>query len=276
MGDKTESSISRLRMPFRVAIATTVDPLIVLPKLRAFCDTISEIVNRPATGHLMVSYEELERGAEADGFELMWLPPLIALSLVPKRKARAVAIPVREGQTSYATALFTKPQGGLRDLDSLRGKRAAWVDEHSCAGYVLPRALLKSRGIDPDETLREQQMVGSHDKVVAQVLRGEADLGATFVHLEDGEIVSAAWGDEKVEVLASYGPIPADMLAFGSRLDEKKRAALTEQLMDESSALSGKARELMDCEAFAIPESSHLTALERLVDDGTDDGDGNG
>lgn len=255
-------------MPFRVAIATTTDPLVVLPKLKLFCETLGEIVERPATGHLMVSYRELELGAEASGFELMWLPPLIALSLVPKRRAEAMAIPVREGETSYATALFTKPGSGVKSLSDLRGKRAAWVDEHSCAGYVLPRALLNKRGIDVDEILGEQLMLGSHDEVVAQVLRGEADFGATFVHLEDGEIVSAAWGDGEVDVLASYGPIPADMLAFGRGLGRASRDRLTEELMDGDSVLSERARDLMQCEAFAPPEPSHLGALEDLVGDG--------
>jgi len=267
MAADTEPENGKPRMPFRVAIATTIDPMVVLPKLTAFCKTLGALVDRPVSGHLMVSYEELELGAEADGLEMMWLPPLIALSLVPTGRAEAMAVPLREGGTSYATAIFTKPGRDLGTLPALRGKRAAWVDQHSCAGYVLPRALLKSRGMDPDETLGEQRMFGSHAKVVAAVLDGEADVGATFVHLDGDAIVSASWGDRDVEVIERYGPIPADMLAFGRKVDEATRRAVVEQLMDEASELSERARDLMECEGFAPPDPDHLDALAKLVDD---------
>lgn len=265
MANETERDAPAPRMPFRVAIATTLDPMVALPKLTALCKALGSLVERPASGHLMVSYEELELGADADGFEMMWLPPLIALSLVPTGKAEAMAVPVREGETSYATALFAKPDSGVTTLRDLAGKRAAWVDQHSCAGYVLPRALLQRRGVDPNRAFAEQRMVGSHAKVVAEVLDGDADVGATFVHLDDGEIVSAAWGARKVEVLDSYGPIPADVLAFGRKVGDPLRNTVLEALMDDRSELSGRARDLMECEGFAAPDADHLAALVELV-----------
>ena len=265
MADDHSRGNDALRMPFRVAIATTLDPMVALPKLTALCKTLGALVDRPASGHLMVSYEELELGADADGFEMMWLPPLIALRLVPSGRAEAMAVPVREGETSYATALFAKPGSDLTELAGLAGKRAAWVDQHSCAGYVLPRALLKRRGMDADATFGEQRMLGSHAKVVAAVLDGEADVGATFVHLDGGEIVSAAWGDRQVHVVESYGPIPADMLAFGRKVKDAARETVVAALMDERSELHERARDLMECEGFAAPDADHLAALSALV-----------
>ena len=269
MAKDTERVGDAPKMPFRVAIATTLDPIVVLPRLTALCKTLGALVDRPVSGHLMVSYEELELGADADGFEMMWLPPLIALSLVPRGKAEAMAVPVREGETSYATALFTKPGSKVTSLEALSG-RAAWVDQHSCAGYVLPRALLKRRGIDADAVFDDQRMLGSHAKVVAEVLDGEADIGATFVHLDGGAIVSAAWGDREVDVIESYGPIPADMLAFGRKVKSALREAVTEQLMDEGSELNERARSLMECEGFSVPDTDHLAALSDLVGDSED------
>lgn len=266
---ESERNVDVPRMPFRVAIATTLDPMVALPKLTALCKAVGAIVDRPASGHLMVSYEELVLGADADGFEMMWLPPLIALTLVPPGKAEAMAVPVRRGETSYATALFAKPGGGVKSLDALRGKHAAWVDQHSCAGYVLPRALLKRRGVDVDAAFGHERMLGSHAKVVAAVLDGDADVGATFVHLDGGRIVSAAWGEREVEVLASYGPIPADMLAFGRKVQSATRDAVVAALLDAGSELSERARDLMECEAFAAPDADHLAALVELVGETT-------
>jgi phosphate/phosphite/phosphonate ABC transporter binding protein len=253
-------------LPFRVAIATTADPMVVLPKLTTLCGAIKGVMDQSASGHLMVSYEELELGANADGFELMWLPPLIALSLVPSGAAHPVAVPVRNGETTYATALFTRSDAGIESLDDLDGKTAAWVDKHSSAGYVLPRALLRSRGFDPDARLGEQRFLGGHDKVVAAVQRGQVDLGATFVTLnEDGSIQRAAWGDADVKVLATYGPIPSDLLACGRRLGDDARQQLTERMLDPESPLSTAARDLMDCDRFAEVDERHLEALAALA-----------
>lgn len=264
---ESERNADAPRMPFRVAIATTLDPMVALPKLTALCKALGALVDRPTSGHLMVSYEELVLGADADGFEMMWLPPLIALTLVPHEKAEAMAVPVRGGETSYATALFARPNSGVKGIADLQDKRAAWVDQHSCAGYVLPRALLKRRGVDVDGSFAEQRMLGSHAKVVAAVLDGDADVGATFVHLDGGKIVNAAWGDRDVEVLESYGPIPADMLAFGRNVRSAAREAVAEALLDGSSELSERARDLMECDGFAAPDADHLAALVELVGD---------
>jgi phosphonate transport system substrate-binding protein len=254
------------RDDFRVAIATTRSPLLVLPLLTSVCKALRERFGRACSGHLMIAYDELVRGAEGDEFDLMWLPPLIALSVVGRGEATPIAVPVREGLTSYATALFTRPDRGIERLEDLAGKTVAWVDEHSCAGYVLPRALLRKRGLDPDAILGEQQLLRSYDEVVAAVLGGRVDAGAAYVHVVDGVIESAAWGEREVRVLAQHGPIPADLVACGRGLDPEARAALAALLLGEPEAeLTRLARELMSCEAFVAPEPSHLAALAALV-----------
>lgn len=245
----------------RVAIATSIDPGVVMPKLAALCGVLERSLGRPTSGHLMISYEQLELFANADALELMWLPPLIAFRLVPSGVAHALAIPVRNGESSYATALFTRPDSDVTDLEALSGKRVAWVDRRSSAGYILPRALLAARGIAPDETFGEQQMLGAHEKVVARVLSGAADVGATYVHLKDGEIVGSAWGDRKVRVLAVHGPIPADMLACGRSLSAQLRDELRELVLDDESELSKALCDMMQCDTFALPDPSHLDAL---------------
>ena len=252
--------------PLRVAIATTADPLVVLPQLRALCEVLERDTRRPTSGHLMVSYEELERGAEGDEFHLMWLPPMIALSVVPKGAARALAVPVRGGDTSYATAIFTRPESTIESLADLRGRSIAWVSRRSSAGYVLPRAFLAARGLDPDADLGEQKFLGSHDKVVASVLAGRTDAGAVWVNLDGGGVAMAPWGERAVRILAHHGPIPADMIAAGRAVSDDLREALRRQLVAEpESELAARWRALLRCDAFASPEPSHLDALAALT-----------
>jgi phosphonate transport system substrate-binding protein len=252
--------------PLRVAIATTADPLVVLPQLRALCEELERELQRPTSGHLMVSYEELERGAEADEFHLMWLPPMIALAVVPQGAAQPLAVPVRGGETSYATAIFTRPDSGIESIAALRGRSMGWVGHRSSAGYVLPRAFLAARGLDCDADLADQVMLGSHDKVVAAVLSGRVDAGAVYVNLRDGAIASGAWGTRAVHVLAHHGPIPADMIASGRAVSDEMRAVLGRRLVSEPDGeIARRSRALLRCDAFAPPEPSHLDALAALT-----------
>jgi phosphonate transport system substrate-binding protein len=253
---------------FQVAVATTGDPRVVLRKLTSLCKVLEHRLQRPASGQLMVSYEHLELTANADAFDLMWLPPLVAARLVPSGAAHILAVPVRGGQSSYATALFTRPDGDTASLDDLAGKTAAWVGKRSAAGYMLPRAFLHARGIVPDEIFSEQRLLGTHDKVVASVLDGGADVGATWVHLKDGAITSAGWGERDVRVLASHGPIPADILACGRTLTESARARMRAFVLDQDSDVSTACRDLMECDAFATADDAHLDALSLASDEG--------
>lgn len=258
--------------PLRVAIATTADPLVVLPQLRSFCDALEQALERPTSGHLMVSYEELERGAAGDEFHLLWLPPMIALSVVPTGAARPLAIPVRGEQTSYATAIFTRPDASISTLDDLRGRSMGWVSRRSSAGYLLPRAFLAARGLDPDATLGREELLGSHDGVVAAVLGGRVDAGAVYVHVQDGAITDGAWGERPVRVIAHHGPIPADLIASGRSLPAAQRERVAGLLLAEpTSDVAQRACALLRCDAFAAPEPSHLDALASLTDGGPRD-----
>jgi len=260
MGDEDQGD------PLRIAIATSRDPIVVLPRLTSLCSALGETLGRRASGHLMVSYEELEQGAEEDAFHLMWLPPLVALSLVPRGLATALAVPVRDGRTTYSTAIFTRPDGDIETLDDAKGRSVGWVDERSGAGYVLPRALLRSRGMSPGETFVEEQFLGSHQRVVKAVLEGTVDVGATFARIDGDETIDAAWGKREVRVLASYGPIPADMVAIGRGLDRELEKRLDEQLYDPSSVLAKQMYALLECDEVIAPEPRHLDALRALAE----------
>ncbi|MEM1030498.1 MAG: PhnD/SsuA/transferrin family substrate-binding protein [Myxococcota bacterium] len=249
---------------FRLAVATSRDPLVVLPRLKTVCSALGTTLGRRVSGHLMVSYEELERGAEDGAFHLMWLPPLVALSLVPRGVATALAVPVRSGRTSYSTALFTRPDADF-DIGQLSGRTVGWVDVRSGAGYVLARALLSRRGMAPETLFAEERFYGSHQRVVQAVLSGEVDVGATFARIDEGEVVEAAWGERRVRVLDSYGPIPADMVAVGRTLGREREALIDEALYDPESDLAREMYGLLECEGVAAPEPRHLEALRKLA-----------
>ena len=112
----------------------------------------------------------------------------------------------------------------MRSPHDLEGARAAWVDRQSVSGYLLIRAHLRSLGIMPERAFTSDRFFGSHEAVVRAVVDGSADVGATFIHLDERpgrrepRILRAGWGDAKVRVIAHAGPIPSDVVAASTRL----------------------------------------------------------
>ncbi|MEM9696941.1 MAG: PhnD/SsuA/transferrin family substrate-binding protein [Myxococcota bacterium] len=254
-----------MNLPHRFAIATSRDPGFVMPRLRTACDALGELFATRVSGHLMVAYDDFVFGAEREDFAWMWLPPRIASQLLRDELAVPVAVPVRQGQTAFSMAIFTRyDHPDIHTLADVRDRSAAWVDRRSSSGYVVPRARLAAAGIDPDEALGDVSMLRSHQAVVAAVLGGADDFGATYVRLDGDEVVDAGWKDRPVRVLDTCGPIPGDVLVAGRGTGAEQTAAARAALLAEGPVCSALA-ELIECDGFAAVTDAHLEALLDLA-----------
>jgi phosphonate transport system substrate-binding protein len=212
-------------------------------------------------------YAELLRAIDAGQIELAWLPPIPALHAIAAGRIRPLALPVRAGATTFGSALFAREDGRVKNLVDLVGTTAAWVDQHSAAGYVVIRAALRARGIDLRAAFTEELFLGSHAAVVEAVLGGDVEVGATHVHFSpDGAGLSrGGWGEQRVRVLALAGPIPGDMLACAAHLDESLRSALAGALLGVHPGVQLAAQALLDADAIVPARAEHLEALGSLA-----------
>jgi len=182
-----------------VGIALTTDPERARGKLARFCRGLAEASGLTVHAHGMFHYHHLSTALDEGKLDLVWLPPLLALRATGKGSIVPIALPVRHGVSTYSTALFSRPDSSIRGIEDLKGVRAAWVDPHSASGYLVIRALLRSRGVDLAAAFAKNVFLGAHDAVVKVVLAGQADVGATFAYLDKAQ--RQAWGLEH----AAYG-----------------------------------------------------------------------
>ncbi|NUP04457.1 MAG: phosphate/phosphite/phosphonate ABC transporter substrate-binding protein [Polyangiaceae bacterium] len=215
------------------------------------------------------SYDKLVGGMRDGDVHVAWAPPLVAIDLERDQAAKIRLCSRRAGKADYASALFVKAAGDIRTLGDLKGKRVAWVARESSAGYVVPRLKLLAEGLDPDEIFAEQTMRRTHEAVVRVVMNGEADVGATFASFEGNakEPISAGWLDagyknDEVLILAVAGPIPADVIAVSTKLEDNQADRITDAMRE----LGDPIRKLLNADAFDMPEQSHFDELRRLVE----------
>jgi phosphonate transport system substrate-binding protein len=164
------------------------------------------------------------------------------------------------------------PSGaGVKSIEGLRGKRAAWVDPHSAAGYILARIELAAHGIGQRD-LGTESVVGSHDAVVRAVAAGQADFGATYARITRTGEVTGAWSSApglapSIEVLATFGEIPPDAIVMRPDLDPALRARVTGALMAMTREPADRAliADALGADTFHAPESAMYDAFRSTV-----------
>jgi phosphonate transport system substrate-binding protein len=153
-----------------------------------------------------------------------------------------LARPVNEDRTStYQGYLFVRRDGGITSVSAMKGKRMAFVDKATTAGYLFPLAWLKENGIpSPEGFFGEQFFTGSHDAAVSAVLNGKADIGAAKntvyeqLRKEDPRV------DQELVILARSALVPSNGLCVRKDLDPSVRKALQEALLGLGRDPGGK------------------------------------
>ncbi|AKF07660.1 phosphate/phosphite/phosphonate ABC transporter substrate-binding protein [Sandaracinus amylolyticus] len=191
-----------------------------------------EVEVRPA-----LTYRELLGWVGRREVQLAWLGPALFVQAHARFGVEPLVRMEREGRASFRGALFVREDAGITTPEQLAGKRVAWVDPDSCAGFLFPRIALAQRGLDPDRLFADMRILGSHGAVVAAVASRQVDAGATFVeHASPDDpttpIARAGWSgaDVPMRAVLTSDPIPGDVIAATRVLDERWRARIVDVL----------------------------------------------
>ncbi len=256
-----------------VGVVLTSDPEGSRASLTAFCEALSDVTGFEVRGVGGWNYNTLHEALETGEVDLGWLPPLVAMRATSRARVIPIVLPVRNGASSYMTALYARNEAPLRKVEDLESLRAAWVDRQSAAGYIVLRAHLRALGVNLDRAFRENLFFGSHGEVARAVSQGDADVGATFVHVQAdpshprGErVVRAGFGDADMHVITRAGPIPADVMAASVRVPVATMRKVQRALVGGvESELHRAARVLFGAEGFVVALSEHLDPLAKLL-----------
>jgi phosphonate transport system substrate-binding protein len=144
-----------------------------------------------------------------------------------------VARPVATDNTStYYGVIFARKDSGIRSAAQMKGKRFAFVDKATTAGYLLPLEYFRENRIADYRTFfRETYFAGTHEGVIQDVLDRKADAGAAKstvylrMSLQDGRIAG------ELVVLARSPDVPENGLAFRQDFDAATRERIRDVLL---------------------------------------------
>jgi len=241
-------------------------------RLKELCAIVSDVAGVTFAPRHAPSYRELAQGIRRGDVGIAWMPPLPAIELDEEGVAAPLALPWRQEGTSYYSALVTR-EGRAKGVADLQGKRVAWVDKESAAGYLVPRMHLASIGMDPRTFFSQETFARSHLGVVDAVASGAADVGATFCTLDPAtrRVVTAGWKAadgsriRDLEVIATLGPIPNDAIVASIRVPASIRSSLTRWLLAPDDRSRDLLAELFQVRSFRVASSAHFDELRHLV-----------
>ncbi len=224
------------------------------------------------------TYEALARALKHGEIDVAWLPPIPFARLSGDGLVHELVCGERAGRDTFAAVLIARADSNIVTRADLVGKRVAWVDPLSAAGYVVPRLRLAAHGVDPTACFGHEAFHGSHPAVVRAVLDRNADVGATYAGFGDhGELVRGAFLDvgaraDDLLVVDSFGDIPPDVIAVRATVDPQAAIAVATALLEADGEALDAMRAVFGIVRFVQEPLTGYDTLRSEVEHGVDSG----
>ncbi len=177
---------------------------------------------------IVSDYDALGKAVTNQMVDIGWFSPFAYVSTKERANIIPIVTPIVNKATSYIGYIIARKDSGIDNVDHMAGKRFGFVDQKSASGYVYPKALLVEHGKNPDTYFGETHFLGSHNRVIEEVLNGGIDAGATYSEAMDAA-KKAGVAVDKLRIVSQTDPIPKDVIAaspgFDNEIVEKLRVA---------------------------------------------------
>jgi len=203
-------------------------------RFRLLGDYLGRRIGVPVRFTILSRYGNILETFEAERLDGAFFGSFTGVLAIERLGVVPLARPVNlDGSSTYQGKVFVRKDSGLRSVADLRGKRMAFVDRATTAGYVFPLAWLREQGIPgPDGFFSEYYFTGSHDAAVLAVLERKADVGAAKHSVLDRLRREDPRVDRDLVTLASSPPVPSNGLCVRRDLEPDLVEALRRGLLD--------------------------------------------
>lgn len=146
-----------------------------------------------------------------------------------------------DGTSTYHGLLFVRKDSGISSVNEMKGKRFAFVDKATTAGYLLPLYYFRMQGIDDHRSwFRETYFAGTHETSIYDVLEKRADVGAAknsvFARLASRDPLISA----ELMILAKSPDVPENGLCVREDLGTSLKTKFKETLLNMNHDEEGR------------------------------------
>lgn len=195
-------------------------------------------------------YNGMIESMQGGKVDLAFFGPFSYVLASEKAGAEAFAVEIPPGGSKAAKSIIvTHRDSGIKSINDLKDKTFAFVDVNSVTGNLIPRVMLKKKGIDPERQFGGIVYTGKAESVGQNVKNKKIDAGAMDnlayqVMLDKGLIKK----DELV-ILWESDPLPGTAVAFGGNLPADLREKLKNAFLSMPKGHLGEALKISHYES---------------------------
>jgi phosphonate transport system substrate-binding protein len=154
-----------------------------------------------------------------------------------------IARPVNlDGTSTYCGYIFVRKDSGIKNMSDMKGKRLAFVDRATTAGYIFPMAWFKANKLNNiDAYFSEYYFAGSHDAAIYAVLNQEADVGCAKHSMFNRVARRDKRARKDLIILVKSPMVPSNGLIVKKNLSDEVKKRLHDTLVDMENDRGGKA-----------------------------------
>lgn len=259
----------------RVGFVPAEDAQQVLQNAQPIIELLRQKLGMEIQPFVAADYTGIVEALRVKKLDVAFLAPASYVLAKNEANIKVILKSERKGIPYYYAAIITRADSGIKTLEDLRGRTFAFGDSLSTTGNVIPRKMLKERGIDPARDFKQILYAGAHDATVLAVFNGKVDAGATYANSPDSE--DTAWirylkkpeDIRKIRAIAFSEPIPADNLVIRVDLDDGIAKKIEELFVELSRDPKGKKmlRDLYQIDGFVPASDKDYDSVRRAFAD---------
>ncbi|WP_341280402.1 phosphate/phosphite/phosphonate ABC transporter substrate-binding protein [Paenibacillus sp. FSL H8-0537] len=164
----------------------------------------------------------------------------------------------------YKSLIVVKKDSPIQSVEELKGKKIAYQNVTSSAGFVWPAALLMDKGLNPLSDVQPVTVKG-HDQGVIAVLNGDVDAAAIFQDARNTVMKDYPTVFEDTRVLSFTEAIPNDTISVRSDINADWAAKITQAFIDIGKDTEGHAiiKEIYSHEGYVKSDDSKFDIVRQ-------------
>lgn len=178
-----------------------------------------------------------------------------------------LAVPERDGKTTYESLVIVPARSSAHDLAGLAGGRFAFTDELSLTGYSYAGKLLREMGVDPARFFGSTVLTRSHDRSVSAVAQRLVDGAAVDSLVYDDLVRRDPAISSAVRIIHRSPPFGIMPVVASTRLSPGVRARIRAALVGlDGDPEAATALRVLRVDRFVLPRPGLYDAAASVVE----------
>ena len=229
--------------PLKMAVIPAGEAIAEVERYEPIAAYLGEQIGKEIELVVSTDYTAVITALKVGDADIARLGPFSYLLAVEEAKAEIIVRGVKKstGKDAYHGYIISRADSGIKTLDDLKGRTFAFTDVASTSGYLIPQAVLKGAGIDPEKDFAEMFFAGSHPAVIEVVKAGKVDAGAIADNRWEDALEAGVIKEGELSIIFTTDPIPMSPEVVRSGMDPELKKKIQDAYLNMPSELSEQA-----------------------------------